>query len=190
MASEIVWGSRYYVWTSAKYHGMIRDAYNMLCTHWLHLVSIDILDYVGCLCLQSIDVSVHVTSDEKVSLFWQILDLLYVLKPTTTNIWTFFSYLSYVQKEVQRWPCLWNGVQRPCYLFARKFYPEALNNLLNLFSNYSSISNRKFWLDILWSYQFVASNKPVRAYNKKVRKKTPHLVKAKTKPTIVWWQWR
>lgn len=49
-------------------------------------------------------------------------------------------YLSFMQKEVQRWPCLWNGVQRPCYLFARKFYPEALNNLLNLFSNYSSIS--------------------------------------------------
>ncbi|KAG7020925.1 hypothetical protein SDJN02_17613, partial [Cucurbita argyrosperma subsp. argyrosperma] len=58
--------------------------------------------------ITSIDVSVHVTSDER--------------------------------KEVQRWPCLWNGVQRPCYLFARKFYPEALDNLMNLFSNYSSLS--------------------------------------------------
>jgi hypothetical protein len=57
--------------------------------------------------ITSIDVSVHVTSDEK--------------------------------KEVQKWPCLWNGVQRPCYLFARKFYPEALDNLLHLFSNYTAI---------------------------------------------------
>ncbi|XP_042991881.1 glycosyltransferase BC10 isoform X1 [Carya illinoinensis] len=43
------------------------------------------------------------------------------------------------KKEVQRWPCLWNGEQRPCYLFARKFYPEALDNLLHLFSNYTAI---------------------------------------------------
>ncbi|XP_027329875.1 glycosyltransferase BC10-like [Abrus precatorius] len=55
--------------------------------------------------ITSIDVSVHVTSDEK--------------------------------KEVQRWPCLWNGVQKPCYLFARKFTPETLNNLLHVLSNYS-----------------------------------------------------
>ncbi|KAE8056689.1 hypothetical protein FH972_013437 [Carpinus fangiana] len=57
--------------------------------------------------ITSIDVSVHVTSDEK--------------------------------KEVQKWACLWNGVQRPCYLFARKFYPEALDNLLHIFSNYTAI---------------------------------------------------
>ncbi|KAK9931638.1 hypothetical protein M0R45_018909 [Rubus argutus] len=57
--------------------------------------------------ITSIDVSVHVTSDEK--------------------------------RVVQRWPCLWNGIQRPCYLFARKFHPESLNNLLHLFSNYTTI---------------------------------------------------
>ncbi|RDX84003.1 hypothetical protein CR513_35010, partial [Mucuna pruriens] len=56
--------------------------------------------------ITSIDVSVHVTSDEK--------------------------------REVQSWPCLWNGIQKPCYLFARKFTPETLNNLLRLFSNYSA----------------------------------------------------
>ncbi|EXB30978.1 hypothetical protein L484_016838 [Morus notabilis] len=56
--------------------------------------------------LTSIDVSVHVTSDEK--------------------------------KVVQKWPCLWNGMQRPCYLFARKFMPEALDNLLNDFANYTT----------------------------------------------------
>ncbi|XP_019463528.1 PREDICTED: uncharacterized protein LOC109362292 isoform X1 [Lupinus angustifolius] len=56
--------------------------------------------------ITSIDVSVHVTSDEK--------------------------------REVQRWPCLWNGIQKPCYLFARKFTPETLDKLLHLFSNYST----------------------------------------------------
>ncbi|KAL2340556.1 hypothetical protein Fmac_008496 [Flemingia macrophylla] len=56
--------------------------------------------------ITSIDVSVHVTSDEK--------------------------------REVQRWPCLWNGIQKPCYLFARKFTPATLDGLLQLFSNYSS----------------------------------------------------
>eukprot|EP00256_Glycine_max_P054101 XP_014620872.1 uncharacterized protein LOC100817202 isoform X3 [Glycine max] len=54
---------------------------------------------------QSIDVSVHVTSDEK--------------------------------KEVQSWPCLWNGIQKPCYLFARKFTPETMDSLLRLLANYS-----------------------------------------------------
>ncbi|KAJ7955825.1 Core-2/I-branching beta-1,6-N-acetylglucosaminyltransferase family protein [Quillaja saponaria] len=56
--------------------------------------------------ITSIDVSVHVTSDEK--------------------------------KEVQRWPCLWNGLQRPCYLFARKFNPETMDKLMFLFNNYSA----------------------------------------------------
>ncbi|XP_043813586.1 glycosyltransferase BC10 isoform X2 [Manihot esculenta] len=57
--------------------------------------------------ITSIDLSVHVTSDEK--------------------------------REVQIQPCLWNGIQRPCYLFARKFYPETIDNLLQLFSNYTTI---------------------------------------------------
>ncbi|KAF2309691.1 hypothetical protein GH714_004601 [Hevea brasiliensis] len=57
--------------------------------------------------ITSIDLSIHVTSDEK--------------------------------REVQVQPCLWNGIQRPCYLFARKFYPEAIDNLLQLFSNYKTM---------------------------------------------------
>ncbi|KAK3435419.1 glycosyltransferase BC10 [Eucalyptus grandis] len=56
--------------------------------------------------ITSIDVSIHVTSDDK--------------------------------HEEQVTPCLWNGVKRPCYLFARKFYPETLDNLLHLFSNYTT----------------------------------------------------
>nr|XP_019703490.1 glycosyltransferase BC10 isoform X2 [Elaeis guineensis] len=44
------------------------------------------------------------------------------------------------EKKVGTWrPCLRNGVKRPCYLFARKFYPEALDNLMHLFSNYTAI---------------------------------------------------
>ncbi|KAJ4913191.1 hypothetical protein Rs2_07812 [Raphanus sativus] len=36
------------------------------------------------------------------------------------------------------WPCTWNGITRPCYLFARKFHPDALDTLVNLFPNYTS----------------------------------------------------
>ncbi|CAL9083269.1 unnamed protein product [Musa acuminata var. zebrina] len=39
------------------------------------------------------------------------------------------------KKVVTVKPCLWNGMKRLCYLFARKFYPEALHNLMQLFSN-------------------------------------------------------
>ncbi|KAG6388994.1 hypothetical protein SASPL_150431 [Salvia splendens] len=42
-------------------------------------------------------------------------------------------------KQVQVTPCLWNGNPRPCYLFARKFLPETLDNLIQLFPNYTSI---------------------------------------------------
>ncbi|XP_022753417.1 uncharacterized protein LOC111301753 isoform X2 [Durio zibethinus] len=50
--------------------------------------------------ITSIDLTVHVTSDEK--------------------------------SEEQVQPCLWNGIRRPCYLFARKFYPETLDKLMML----------------------------------------------------------
>ncbi|XP_066348361.1 glycosyltransferase BC10-like [Miscanthus floridulus] len=43
------------------------------------------------------------------------------------------------KKVVTEKPCLWNGAKRPCYLFARKFYPESINNLLTLFANYTVI---------------------------------------------------
>ncbi|TYH60810.1 hypothetical protein ES332_D07G005500v1 [Gossypium tomentosum] len=36
-------------------------------------------------------------------------------------------------------PCLWNSMKRPCYLFARKFYPETLHRLMIHFSNYTMI---------------------------------------------------
>ncbi|XP_047311971.1 glycosyltransferase BC10-like [Impatiens glandulifera] len=55
--------------------------------------------------MTSIDMSEHVTSEEK--------------------------------KQHLNSPCIWNGIQRPCYLFARKFLPETLDNLMILFSNYT-----------------------------------------------------
>ncbi|CAN8325954.1 unnamed protein product [Cochlearia groenlandica] len=36
------------------------------------------------------------------------------------------------------WPCTWNAIRRPCYLFARKFHPDALDTLVTLFPNYAS----------------------------------------------------
>ncbi|KAI3865808.1 hypothetical protein MKX03_015900 [Papaver bracteatum] len=35
--------------------------------------------------------------------------------------------------------CMWNGMKRPCYLFARKFDPEAVDTLMHHFSNYTTI---------------------------------------------------
>ncbi|KAI9192138.1 hypothetical protein LWI28_018736 [Acer negundo] len=43
------------------------------------------------------------------------------------------------KKKVTVEACMWNGMKRPCYLFARKFYPETLDRLLNLFSNYTTV---------------------------------------------------
>lgn len=36
------------------------------------------------------------------------------------------------------WPCTWNGIRRPCYLFARKFHSDSVNKLVRLFPNYTS----------------------------------------------------
>ncbi|XP_028751353.1 glycosyltransferase BC10-like isoform X2 [Neltuma alba] len=65
-------------------------------------------------------------------------DVTYELLKNITSIDVSVHVTSDGKKEVQRWPCLWNGIQRPCYLFARKFTPETLDNLLHLFANYSS----------------------------------------------------
>ncbi|RVW52326.1 hypothetical protein CK203_093407 [Vitis vinifera] len=68
----------------------------------------------------AIDMSYHVTSNEKEHEKYHMFELL-------------------LQKKMMIQPCLWNGVKRPCYLFARKFYPEAQDNLLHLFSNYTTV---------------------------------------------------
>ncbi|KAL4279306.1 hypothetical protein GQ457_03G044860 [Hibiscus cannabinus] len=37
-----------------------------------------------------------------------------------------------VKREEQVQACVWNGIRRPCYLFARKFNPETLDKLMML----------------------------------------------------------
>ncbi|XP_020109883.1 uncharacterized protein LOC109725194 [Ananas comosus] len=66
-------------------------------------------------------------------------DVTFELLKNITSIDESFHVTSDEKKVVMRKPCLWNGMKRPCYLFARKFYPEALDNLMNLFSNYTTI---------------------------------------------------
>ncbi|KAF8400205.1 hypothetical protein HHK36_013501 [Tetracentron sinense] len=66
-------------------------------------------------------------------------DVTYELLKNITSIDMTLHVTSDEKKEVQIRPCLWNGLQRPCYLFARKFYPEALDNLMYLFSNYTTV---------------------------------------------------
>ncbi|KAH9760060.1 hypothetical protein KPL70_000037 [Citrus sinensis] len=50
-----------------------------------------------------------------------------------------FHITSDEQKKVTIMPCMWNGMKRPCYLFARKFNPEALDKLVFLFVNYTTV---------------------------------------------------
>ncbi|KAL8095175.1 hypothetical protein AgCh_036576 [Apium graveolens] len=66
-------------------------------------------------------------------------DVTFELLKTMTSIETSVHFTSDEKKKVLTRPCLWNGMKRPCYLFARKFYPETLDNLMHLFSNYTSI---------------------------------------------------
>ncbi|KAF8407338.1 hypothetical protein HHK36_006465 [Tetracentron sinense] len=106
------WSVTHVDWSEGKWHP---KAYRALD------VSYELLNNIT-----SIDYSLHVTSDEKVCI-------------TISDLKLVFGSHVLLQKEVQIKPCLWNGLRRPCYLFARKFYPEALNNLMHLFSNYTMI---------------------------------------------------
>jgi len=66
-------------------------------------------------------------------------DVTYDLLKNITAIDENFHVTSDEKKLVMQKPCLWNGSKRPCYLFARKFNPEALDNLLKLFTSYTSV---------------------------------------------------
>ncbi|XAR63735.1 hypothetical protein NMG60_11023778 [Bertholletia excelsa] len=66
-------------------------------------------------------------------------DVTYQLIKNITSIDESVHVTSDEKKRVQVRPCLWNGMQRPCYLFARKFLPETLDNLMLLFSNYTAM---------------------------------------------------
>ncbi|CAK9312888.1 unnamed protein product [Citrullus colocynthis] len=66
-------------------------------------------------------------------------DVTYELLRNITSLDEIVHITSTALKRVMLRPCLWNGVKRPCHLFARKFYPETLGRLLHLFSNYTAI---------------------------------------------------
>lgn len=66
-------------------------------------------------------------------------DVSYELLQNLTSIEETVHETSEAQRQVASKPCLWNGVRRPCYLFARKFYPETLDKLIQLFSNYTAV---------------------------------------------------
>ncbi|KAL8152329.1 hypothetical protein V2J09_010089 [Rumex salicifolius] len=66
-------------------------------------------------------------------------DVSYELLHNITSIDVSVHVTSEEQSEVQINPCLWNGVKRPCYLFARKFYPETLHKMMQLFTNYTNV---------------------------------------------------
>ncbi|AQL05215.1 Core-2/I-branching beta-16-N-acetylglucosaminyltransferase family protein [Zea mays] len=66
-------------------------------------------------------------------------DVTYDLLKNITAVDENFHVTSDDKKLVMQKPCLWNGSKRPCYLFARKFNPEALDNLLKQFTSYTSV---------------------------------------------------
>ncbi|XP_008798119.2 glycosyltransferase BC10-like isoform X3 [Phoenix dactylifera] len=66
-------------------------------------------------------------------------DVTFELLKNITSIDESVHVTSDAKKEVQKRPCLWNGSKRPCYLFARKFVPETLDNLMNLLSNFTAL---------------------------------------------------
>lgn len=64
-------------------------------------------------------------------------DITFELLRNITSIDESVHVTSDEKKVVSHRACMWNGMQKPCYLFARKFYPETVDRLLELFSNYS-----------------------------------------------------
>ncbi|XP_073138141.1 glycosyltransferase BC10-like isoform X4 [Henckelia pumila] len=70
---------------------------------------------------------------------YQAKDVTYELIRNLTSIVDSVHVTSDAKKEIWIRPCMWNGRRRPCYLFARKFLPGALEKLLELFPKYTSI---------------------------------------------------
>ncbi|CAN8326547.1 unnamed protein product [Cochlearia groenlandica] len=64
-------------------------------------------------------------------------DITHELLTNLTTIDTVVHVTSVGMGEEIRTPCMWNGIKRPCYLFSRKFHPDTLDQLLDLFSNYT-----------------------------------------------------
>ncbi|KAJ8459453.1 hypothetical protein OPV22_032379 [Ensete ventricosum] len=66
-------------------------------------------------------------------------EVTYELLKNITSIDESYHVTSDEKKVEMLTPCVWNGSKRPCYLFARKFLPEGLDKLMQLFSNYAIV---------------------------------------------------
>ncbi|KZV35805.1 hypothetical protein F511_39602 [Dorcoceras hygrometricum] len=69
---------------------------------------------------------------------YQAQDITLQLMRNLTSIVESAHITSDETSETKTTPCLWNGTLQPCYLFGRKFLPETLDNLIQLFPNYTS----------------------------------------------------
>ncbi|KAL7137065.1 hypothetical protein ABFS83_10G069200 [Erythranthe nasuta] len=69
---------------------------------------------------------------------YQAQDITLELMRNITSIMESVHLTSDDKIEYRTTPCVWNGIERPCYLFGRKFLPDTLDNLLSLFPNYTS----------------------------------------------------
>ena len=76
-------------------------------------------------------------------------------------------------------PCMWNGIKRPCYLFGRKFHPDTLDKLLDLFSNYTKSVSWQLWFkrvylllytQILWPTFGSSSAWPLKSILRKIHR--------------------
>ncbi|WVZ18704.1 hypothetical protein V8G54_006026 [Vigna mungo] len=61
---------------------------------------------------------------------YRVRDISYELLKNITSIDVSVHVSSDEKRQEQSWPCLWNGIQKPCYLFARKFNPGTLNTFI------------------------------------------------------------
>ncbi|XP_024959785.1 uncharacterized protein LOC112500517 [Cynara cardunculus var. scolymus] len=66
-------------------------------------------------------------------------DISYQLIRNLSSIKESVHETSDAKRETTVIPCMWNGRNRPCYLFARKFLPETLDMMIDLFSNYTAV---------------------------------------------------
>ncbi|CAF2107184.1 unnamed protein product [Brassica napus] len=108
------WSVTYVDWSKRRRHPK---------TYRAHEISLEFMNSVS-----SEEMSVHVTSLGEVC----SCDFLSV------SLSLFILLLVVLKHGELHWPCTWNGITRPCYLFARKFHPDALDTLVNLFQNYTS----------------------------------------------------
>ncbi|XP_073149678.1 glycosyltransferase BC10-like [Henckelia pumila] len=69
---------------------------------------------------------------------YQAQDITLELMINLTSIVESAHITSEEPSETKLTPCLRNGTLQPCYLFGRKFLPETLDDLIQLFPNYTS----------------------------------------------------